>query len=215
IKELISKFYEESKNIFKDKLTNMERVLRRLDFTKDDVVLQKGQIACNISSADELLLTQMLFDGSLNDVSPEYLAACLTCFLSNENKSSEDDGIQKDPKLKELYQRIRKEAQEIENVLIECKLQDENQKQKYSETIMPDYMMSLLLWAKGEKFNDVILSHYEGNVIRIMRRLDELFKQLAECASLLNNYILKDNLVKAAQLIRRGLPFNASLYLVE
>ena len=51
----IKKLYEESKDIFEESMKNMERVLRRLDFIKDEVVLDKGQIACGISSADELL----------------------------------------------------------------------------------------------------------------------------------------------------------------
>lgn len=46
-----------------------------------------------------------------------------------------------------------------------------------------------------------------------MRRLDELIKQLAECAQLIGNANLNQRLEKASSLIRRGIIFAASLYL--
>ena len=47
-----------------DELRSRKRVLRRLDFcTEDDVIHLKGRVACEISSADELMLTELLLDG--------------------------------------------------------------------------------------------------------------------------------------------------------
>jgi len=43
----------------------MKRVLRRLGYcTAEDVIEVKGRIACELSSADELLLTEMIFNGN-------------------------------------------------------------------------------------------------------------------------------------------------------
>ena len=39
--------------------------------TAADVIEVKGRIACELSSADELLLTEMMFNGMFNEMSPE------------------------------------------------------------------------------------------------------------------------------------------------
>ena len=41
-------------------------------------------MACEISTADELLLTEMLFAGVFNDLSVEQGVALLSCFVFNE-----------------------------------------------------------------------------------------------------------------------------------
>ncbi|VDN99532.1 unnamed protein product [Rodentolepis nana] len=47
-----------------DELHSRKRVLRRLGFcAEDDVIHLKGRIACEISSGDELMLTELLLDG--------------------------------------------------------------------------------------------------------------------------------------------------------
>merc|ERR1711962_1941907 len=72
-----------------DELKNMKRVLRRLGYcTAADVIEIKGRIACELSSADELLLTEMMFNGLFNNLNPPEVAAILSCFVCGE-KSSE------------------------------------------------------------------------------------------------------------------------------
>ena len=45
------------------------RVLRRLDYCNDqDVIDKKGRVACEIDTGDELVLTEMLFNGVFNDL---------------------------------------------------------------------------------------------------------------------------------------------------
>jgi len=71
-----------------DELRNRKRALRRLGFaTNDDVVEQKGRVACEISSGDELLLTEMIFGGVFNDLTPQQCAALLSCFVFDEKVS--------------------------------------------------------------------------------------------------------------------------------
>ena len=46
-----------------------------------------------------------------------------------------------------------------------------------------------------------------------MRRLDELIRQMGEASQMIGNINLKERLVKASELIQRGIVFAASLYL--
>ena len=57
-------------------------------FLQSDAIDIKGRIACELSSADELLLTEMMFNGVFNELSPEQSAAVLSCFVTDE-KSNE------------------------------------------------------------------------------------------------------------------------------
>lgn len=71
-----------------DELKCRKRVLRRLGFTdENDVVEKKGRVACEISTGDELLLTEMIFNGVFNDLEPEQCAALLSCFVFTEKVS--------------------------------------------------------------------------------------------------------------------------------
>jgi superfamily II RNA helicase len=72
-----------------DELKCRKRVLRRLQFTSSaDVVEMKGRVACEISTGDELLLTEMIFNGVFNPLSPEHCAALLSCFVFTEKVSA-------------------------------------------------------------------------------------------------------------------------------
>jgi ATP-dependent RNA helicase DOB1 len=73
-----------------EELKNRQRVLRRLGFTSaDDVLSEKARVACEISTGDELLLTEMIFSGAFNDLSPAHCAAVLVCFVFDEKVSPE------------------------------------------------------------------------------------------------------------------------------
>lgn len=71
-----------------EELKSRKRVLRRLGFaTQDDVVEMKGRVACEISTGDELLLTEMMFGGTFGGLAPEHCAALLSCFVFQEKVS--------------------------------------------------------------------------------------------------------------------------------
>jgi len=68
-----------------EELKCRKRVLRRLGFTTSaDIVDMKGRVACEISTGDELLLTELIFNGVFNPLSPEQCAALLSCFVFDE-----------------------------------------------------------------------------------------------------------------------------------
>ncbi|KFG40293.1 putative Superkiller viralicidic activity 2 family 2, partial [Toxoplasma gondii GAB2-2007-GAL-DOM2] len=70
-------------------------------------------------------------------------------------------------------------------------------------------------WAKGEKFADVLsgTSIYEGTVIRCLRRLEELMRQMACASKSIGNPDLEKKFLEGIKKIRRGIVFSSSLYL--
>ena len=69
-------------------------------------------------------------------------------------------------------------------------------------------ILSFLLWSLG-KLTDV----FEGSIVRVIRRLEELLRQLATAATAIGNMELKKLFEDGASKIRRGVVFAASLYL--
>lgn len=68
-----------------DELKCRRRVLRRLGYTTSaDVIEMKGRVACEITAGDELLLTEMIFNGAFNDLTVEQTVALLSCFCFDE-----------------------------------------------------------------------------------------------------------------------------------
>ena len=68
-----------------EELKCRKRVLRRLGFTNSsDVAEMKGRVACEISTGDELLLTELIFNGAFNTLLPEQCASLLSCFVFTE-----------------------------------------------------------------------------------------------------------------------------------
>ena len=85
IRELKKKVQATHDVLQMEELKCRKRVLRRLGFTsQDDIVDMKGRVACEISTGDELLLTELIFNGVFNGLSPEQCAAVLSCFVFDE-----------------------------------------------------------------------------------------------------------------------------------
>lgn len=87
--------------------------------TSDDVVEVKGKVACEISSADELTLTELMFSGALKDATVEQMVALLSCFVWQEK-------LQDAPKPREeldlLFYQLQETARRVANLQLECKV---------------------------------------------------------------------------------------------
>ena len=85
IRELRKRIQATNDVLQMEELKARKRVLRRLGFTTSaDIVDMKGRVACEISTGDELLLTELIFNGVFNSLSPEQCAALLSCFVFTE-----------------------------------------------------------------------------------------------------------------------------------
>ena len=220
IKTLIQKINKTEELVLQEDLISMKRVLRRLDFIENEILTQKGKIACMISGVDELLITETLFSGKFNDLNPEELASILTIYLINEGGSSgikeeEMNKFMKYDNLKKFYEDLKISAQRISDILIECKVNID--KEKYINQFKPEFIYLIYKWANQMSFNELIenSSVFEGNLVRVIKRLDEFIKSLIDCASFIGNDKLKDKFIQASLKIRRGMPFAASLYLSD
>ncbi|XP_062869625.1 exosome RNA helicase MTR4 [Trichomycterus rosablanca] len=194
-----------------DELKCRKRVLRRLGFaTSSDVIEMKGRVACEISSADELLLTEMVFNGLFNDLTAEQATALLSCFVFQENANEM-------PKLTEQLAAPLRQMQEcakrIAKVSAEAKLEvDED---LYLNQFRPHLMDVVYTWANGASFSQIckMTDVFEGSIIRCMRRLEELLRQMCQAAKAIGNTELENKFALGITKIKRDIVFAASLYL--
>jgi len=81
-------------------------VLKTLRFVDpvSEAVLLKGRVACEINSADELLLTELILDNFFNALTPQESVALLSVFIFQEKTDMQPELL---PRLAEVRRQIR------------------------------------------------------------------------------------------------------------
>ncbi|CAI4224198.1 unnamed protein product [Auanema sp. JU1783] len=191
-------------------LENRKRVLRRLQYCSQDVTIeQKGRVACELSATDELMLTEMLYGGVFNTLAPGHLVALLSCFVFQENAQA--------PKLAEelsgCLRSLHEYARRIAKISNECKL--EIIEDKYVDSFKAGLMDVVYNWANGMSFAEIVKTTdvFEGSIIRCLRRLEEVLREMINASKAMANKELEDKLEIARTKIKRDIVFAASLYL--
>lgn len=118
----LKKQLRKSNSIIKlDELKARKRVLRRLDFASSgDVISLKGRVACCVSTGDELVLTELIFNGVFNDLGPEECCALGSAFVFDERI----DTPPKPPaEVESAIQAMQDTARRLCKVYTECKME--------------------------------------------------------------------------------------------
>lgn len=194
-----------------DELKKRKRVLRRLGYcTLADVIELKGRIACELSSADELLLTELIFNGVFNSLSAEQSAALISCFVCDENSTQASATGEN---LRGVLRQLQEYARRIAKVSIDTRmdLDEDEYVGKFKCTLMD----VVLAWSKGASFLEIckMTDVFEGSIIRCMRRLEEVLRQLCQAAKNIGNTDLENKFSDAIKLLKRDIVFAASLYM--
>ncbi|KAL0337166.1 UNVERIFIED_CONTAM: DExH-box ATP-dependent RNA helicase DExH10 [Sesamum calycinum] len=232
IQQLKSKMRDSQLQKFRDELKNRSRVLRRLGHIDGDGVVQlKGRAACLIDTGDELLVTELMFNGTFNDLDHHQVAALASCFIPGDRSTEQ---IQLRAELAKPLQQLRESAKRIAEIQRECKL--EVNVDEYVEASIRPYLMDVIYcWSKisaayaplslkpaivqstliGSSFAEVIqmTDIFEGSIIRLARRLDEFLNQLKAAAHAVGEVDLENKFAAASESLRRGIMFANSLYL--
>ncbi|KAG1856518.1 rRNA-processing arch domain-containing protein [Suillus tomentosus] len=196
-----------------EELKYRKRVLRRLECTNSsDIAELKGRVACEISTGDELLLTELIFNGVFNSLLPEQCASLLSCFVFTE-KSEHVTKLTEELAaplrvMQEIARRIAKVSQESKLPLVE---------EEYVASFKVELMDAVFQWCRGASFSDIckLTDQFEGNLIRVFRRLGELLRQMAQAAKVIGNLELQEKFQKASEMLERpnSVIFCSSLYL--
>jgi ATP-dependent RNA helicase DOB1 len=151
-----------------EELKSRKRVLRRLGFTSStDIVDTKGRVACEISTGDELLLTELVFNGVFNSLLPEHCAALLSCFVFDEKVSFNYESMAANSNLmqsehatklredlaaplrvlQETARRIAKVAKDAKLAIVE---------DDYVSSFKVELMDAVTQWCRGASFAEIL-----------------------------------------------------------
>ncbi|KAF2097937.1 antiviral helicase [Rhizodiscina lignyota] len=190
------------------------QVLKRLGFIDENSRVElKGKVACEVHTADELVLTELVLENVLADYEPEEIVALLSAFVFQEKTDV-------DPTLTASLERGRDKIIEIsENV---------NQIQTFYQVILssddsndfvsrPKFGMVEVVyeWAKGMSFNRItdITDVQEGSIVRVITRLDETCREVKNAARIIGDPMLYQKMQTCQEMIKRDICATASLYM--
>ncbi|EPS99491.1 hypothetical protein FOMPIDRAFT_1050529 [Fomitopsis schrenkii] len=213
IRELKKRIQATNDVLQMEELKYRKRVLRRLGFTTSaDIVDMKGRVACEISTGDELLLTELIFNGVFNPLSPEQCAGLLSCFVFTE-KSEQVTKLKEE--LAAPLRVMQEIARRIAKVSKESKLPINED--DYVKSFKVELMDAVVQWCRGASFADIckLTDQFEGSLIRVFRRLQELIRQMSQAAKVIGNSELQEKFEKASEMLERpnSVIFCSSLYL--
>ena len=192
----LTKEMENTESILQmEELKSRRRVLRRLGYTSEtDVIQTKGRVACEISAGDELVLTELIFNGAFANLTTEQTCALLSCFTFSETTKTNDNLTQ--PELLEPFKLLKQTATTIAEISRDSKI-DLNT-EEYVESFKFELMPVVYAWSLGAKFSQIckLTDVFEGSIIRSVRRLEELLQQLIVASRGIGNSELEQKFEK-------------------
>ncbi|RCK65514.1 ATP-dependent RNA helicase DOB1 [Candida viswanathii] len=211
IKQLKEKIFQAEAVVQLEQLGNMKRVLKKLELTgANDIVELKGRVAAEISTGDELMITELLFSGFFNELTPQQICGLLSCFIFQE-RAKELPKLK--PELAEPAKIIHETASKIAKISKNCNL--EVVEKDYVESFNLALVEVVFAWSSNASFSSIckMTDIYEGSIIRALRREIELLKQLVDAAKIIGNQELVDKFEKCTELLNRDFVQVSSLYM--
>ncbi|THH29341.1 hypothetical protein EUX98_g4845 [Antrodiella citrinella] len=182
-------------------------VLQELKFIDENSTVQlKGRVACEINSASELILTELILENTLAAYEPEEVVALLSCFVFQE-KTDVEPVIP--PKLQEGRDAIMAISERVGRVQVRHKVPGEEFRALKFGLVEVVYE-----WAKGMPFEQIteLTDVAEGTVVRVITRLDETCREVRDAARVIGDTELFKKMEEAQIKIKRDIVFAASLY---
>jgi len=110
--------------VMRDELKKMKRVLRHLGHVDANGVIQtKGRTACEINTANELVVVELMFCGVFNDLSVEQCMALLSCMTFDEIMKDENPAEGLKSYLSNPYYKLQECARTVAKAIIACKIE--------------------------------------------------------------------------------------------
>jgi len=209
LKHLLS---NESLRLFPDFLQR-KAVLRTLGYVDvQDTVCVKGRVACEVNTCEELIVTEMVFEGVLNDLEPAEIVAALSSLIFQEKSDNELDS-ELPERLVSCCERMRKIAVNLGQLQNEHDLMIDPL--EYCDNSLKFGLVHVVYeWALGVPFSNIceLTLVQEGSIVRCITRLDELCREVRNCARVVGNPTLYRKMEAASVAIKRDIVFASSLY---
>ncbi|KAF6221727.1 hypothetical protein HO133_001695 [Letharia lupina] len=173
----------------------------------------KGKVACEIHSADELVLTELVLENVLAKFEPEEIVALLSAFVFQEKTEAEPTLTPHLEKGKETIIAISEKVNAFQTqhqVILSS--DDSNDFVSRPRFGLVEVVYE---WARGMSFNRItdLTDVLEGTIVRVITRLDETCREVKNAARIIGDPELFTKMQTAQELIKRDITAVASLYM--
>lgn len=173
----------------------------------------KGKVACEIHSADELVLTELILENVLANYEPEEIVALLSAFVFQEKTDFEPTLTGKLEKGRDTIISISEKvnAYQTEHQVI-LSSDDSNDFVSRPRFGLVEVVYE---WARGMSFNRItdLTDVLEGTIVRVISRLDETCREVKNAARIIGDPELFTKMQTAQEMIKRDVTAVASLYM--
>jgi antiviral helicase SKI2 len=202
----------ESLQLFPDFLQR-KSVLKTLGYVdENETVCVKGRVACEVNTCEELIVTEMVFEGVLNDLEPAEIVAALSS-LVYQAKSDDEFDAELPERLIGCCRRMKTIATNIGQLQKDHGLDIDPG--EYCDGALKFGLVHVVYeWALGVMFSNIceLTDAQEGTIVRCITRLDELCREVRNCARVVGNPTLYRKMEAASMAIKRDIVFASSLY---
>ncbi|QIW95136.1 hypothetical protein AMS68_000654 [Peltaster fructicola] len=189
-------------------------VLKDLGFIDDNTRVElKGKVACEIHSADELVLTELVLENVLADYEPEEIVALLSCFVFQEKTESSPDLT---PALENGIATIVKISEKVNGIqTLYQVIQSSDDSNDFVSRPRFGLVEVVYEWARGMPFSRItdLTDVLEGTIVRVITRLDETCREVKNAARIIGDPTLFTKMQTCQELIKRDICATASLYM--
>jgi len=189
-------------------------VLKDLGFIDENSRVElKGKVACEIHSADELVLTELILENVLADYEPEEIVALLSSFVFQEKTETTPNMT---PALEHGRDTIIKISEKVNDcqTLHQVILSSDDSNDFVSR---PRFGLVEVVyeWARGMPFSRItdLTDVLEGTIVRVVTRLDETCREVKNAARIVGDPTLFAKMQTCQELIKRDICATASLYM--
>ncbi|KAL8812283.1 MAG: hypothetical protein Q9223_001153 [Gallowayella weberi] len=189
-------------------------VLKDLDFVDASSRVQlKGKVACEIHSADELVLTELILENVLAEFEAEEIVALLSAFVFQEKTDVE-------PRLTASLENGKDRIISISEKVNAFQIQHQvilSSEDSNDFVSRPRFGLVEVVyeWARGMSFNRItdLTDVLEGTIVRVISRLDETCREVKNAARIIGDPLLFTKMQSAQEMIKRDITAVASLYM--
>jgi len=203
----------ESLQLFPDYLQR-KAVLRTLGYIDaEESVCVKGRVACEVGTCEELIVTEIVTEGLFSDLSPEEIVACLSSLVYQAKNTDEDFDSELPEKIVSCCNRMKAIATNLGQLQKEKGL-DVDPGEYCDNSLNFGLVHVVYEWALGMPFKNIcdLTDAQEGSIVRTITRLEELCREVRNCARVVGNPTLYRKLEESSTAIKRDIVFASSLY---
>lgn len=185
-------------------------VLKALKYADSDGAVQlKGRVACEVTTCDELLLTELIFNSIFSPLEPEEIVALLSALVFQQARCSAPTLTKR---LEDNVAIIVDMARTIAQTQQQCGM--DTPPDIYIRNLHSGLIEVVYEWARGMPFQQItgLTDVPEGSIVRCIVRLDETCRDVRNAARVIGDPVLYEKMERASQMIKRDIVFAASLY---